>query len=258
MSAYNFNANEVAPDPGMIVLPDDWYDLVIVKPPVYEPTNDGKGRKISAEITVASGPYKGRIVFHTFNVENPIEKTQTIGKAQLSALSHAVGNLVWTDTAQLCNVVWRGKVGIEAAQNGYQEKNKMFAFKHMQDPTAGKSKGPTAAAPAARPPTAPPQAPPPAATGAGDWAAAQAAALAIQQAQAAAPPPVQQAPVQAAPPAEAPAWQPSPQAWDPAALAEVAAPPVQAPPPQQPPPVQTAPPPQAAPADLPPWVTPGQ
>lgn len=249
MSAFSFNATQVAPDPGIVTMPDGWYDLVILKAPAYEPTNDGNGKRIAAEISVADGPYKGRIVFHNFNVENSSEKAQNIGLAQLSALSHAVGNLIWTETAQLCNVVFRGRVVKEEAQNGYPEKNKMMAFKHVNDPTAGKPTNATAA-PAARPTAPPPAAqtaPPPASNG---WAPPPAAAP-VQAAPVPTPAP---APVAAPAPTEAPAWQPTPQAWEaPAAAAPTPAPAPVAPPPVQAPPPQAAPPAAQTAPDVPPW-----
>jgi hypothetical protein len=160
MAIINFDATQVAPDAG---LPDalqaGWY-AVIAKAMEVKPGDNGWSLATTFEV-VEPPKFKGRKVFHNFNMENTSEKAQNIGRAQMSALCHAVGVLTVQDTAVLYDKPLKVKLSFVEATGQYAAKNEVKAFKPMSEEV---TLGPvTGAAPAAgaRPPAAAPVAPPP-------------------------------------------------------------------------------------------------
>lgn len=169
MTTFQFNAAQVAPDAGRgDPIPAGWY-TVIAKEANLEPNSQATGQLVKVKFEVADGPYKERVVFSNFNVQNSSEKAQEIGQKQFSALCHAVGELMITDTAQVCNKPLKVRIKIRAAQGEYEAQNEITAYKDVNDPTAvatavaapgaaGVSKVAAPTSPAARP--APPPLPP--------------------------------------------------------------------------------------------------
>ena len=229
MSNFNFNANEEAPDAGRMLAAAGWYPIVCTKLE-HSATKDGDGEKINGQFEIVEGIYKGVNVFHNFNMRNPSEKAEKIGRAQFSALCHATRQLVIQQLTQLYSVPFRAKLKIETDTTGqYDPKNVIIAFKDYSDPAAVDVGGavPSAGPKVVAPPTAPTAPPAQAAPIGQPWAAGAppAAQPPVQQqppagmapqpwAQpAAAPAPVQQAPVQQAPapvqptPEQIAAWQ---------------------------------------------------
>jgi len=210
MAVINFDATKVAPDEGRgDPIPAAWYNLAPTELNL-QPTKDGQGTKISAVFQVLDGIYKGRKVYHNFNMKNQSEKAQDIGNKQFSALCHACRTLQVERTEQLLNIPFKGRVKVEAATMGpdgitvqYEAKNVITAFKDVNDAAAGTPSGATAA------PVARPAAPLPAAV---VFPATQGWAPATQGQNA---PPVQTAAVQ---PQAAPQWNPpaGQQPWQPA------------------------------------------
>lgn len=267
MAQINFNAREVQPDEGRVgPIPAAWYSMAATELKL-EPTKDGQGSKISAKFQVLEGTYKGSTVFHNFNWQNSSEKAQLIGRAQFSALCHAVRVLDVNTTEQLLNIPFKARVKVTPAvmENGaekYAAKNEISAFKDINDAAAN------AAPVAADAPKAPsiPAMPIPSLPQAAPMAPPQVPAPAM------APPPAWQAPAAAQPWAQAPAilarMQPQKIGAQPWAPAPAAVPNVPA---QNPAPLVATPQPvanvsvptpmidQAAPAaapsgDLPPWM----
>jgi hypothetical protein len=277
MALLNFNAATVEPATGQLdPFPSGWYKMAFTETSI-EPTKEGNGEYIKLVLQVIEGVHQKRTVYENLNTKNSNPQTVEIAYKQLSAICYATGQIQLTDTDQLKNIPFWGKVKLEQAEKNpdgtekYPAKNRMVAYKHLNDPSVPSNSGSPsqASAPVIAPPVqvAPPvqqwQAPP------------------VQQ------PPVQQPPVQntaSAPPSwqppgqSAPAQPPQPvqqaqppqQTWTPPAggqpwdansqqyasqfqqqnqAPQVQAPPVQQPPVQQPPVQQAA---QGAPA-VPPW-----
>lgn len=133
-----FDARTVTPDAGRgDPVPPAWYNAIVSKLTV-EPTKDGNGTKANGEFEIVDGSYKGRKIFHNFNLKNNNELAQQIGQAQMSALCHAVKNLTPVAPEQLCNIPLKIRVKIKPAENGYDAKNEITSFKDINDLTISK------------------------------------------------------------------------------------------------------------------------
>jgi hypothetical protein len=264
MAIINFDARQVAPDEGrMGPVPAGWY-LLAAKETKVEPTSDTLGTKLTAQFTILEGMYKGRTVYHNFNIKNNSEKAQEIGLKQLSALCHATRLLVVQDTSQLHNVPFKAKLKIVAAVmdplnplvEKYAAKNEITAFKDAADPSAVDAAGsginlsapaPTSGAAFTPPPVAAAPAAAPA-QAAGGWAP-PASQQPWQQPAPNAQPAPQAVQVQPTTIAPSPAPAGAPPAWANAPAQIPAQAPAQAP-------AQSAPPVTAAPDGqvMPPWM----
>jgi hypothetical protein len=137
MAIINFNANEVAPDAGRgDPVPLGWY-IFVAKELKLEPTQDTLGTKITGIMEIVDGQYKGRKVYHNFNMTNPSEKAQKIGRGQFSALCHATGILLVDDTDKLLNIPFKGRIKVTPAEGQYEAKNEFTAFKNLKEDVGG-------------------------------------------------------------------------------------------------------------------------
>lgn len=269
MAIIQFDATQVAPDPGRgDPVPAGWY-IVALEKSEMKPTADGNGNFfLECVYGILDGQFKGRKLFDRFNLRNASPQAQEIAYRQFAAVCHAVGHLQVGDSSELHGRPMKARVKIEPEKKNpdgtvqYEAKNAITSYKNVNDTSAVNTAA--APAPAAMPAVAmpPPAAPggwaPPAATQ--PWAPPAGAPAAAPAQQPWAPPPQ----VPAGPP---PGWQPpaaapvaQPPAWQPPAGAPAQQPWQQAQPPaQQPPAVQAPvqPPPGMAPAWSPPPAGPG-
>ena len=100
MATINFNASEVEPSQEFQPLPEGKYEAVISDSDVKS-TRNGSGRYVQLEFEVVSGEHKGRRVWGRYNIENPSADAVRIGRADFSAVCHAVGVLNPSDTCEL-------------------------------------------------------------------------------------------------------------------------------------------------------------
>lgn len=70
-------------------LPKGWY-RVLVASSDGKPTKAGTGRYISMGYDVIDGQYKGRKVWQIFNIQNPSEMAQKIGRSDLKRMLEAL------------------------------------------------------------------------------------------------------------------------------------------------------------------------
>lgn len=97
MATINFNAAEVEPSQEFQILPEGKYEAVIAASDVKE-TRSGSGKYVQIEFEVVSGEHRGRKIWGRYNIENPSADAVRIGRADFSAVCHAVGVLTTSDT----------------------------------------------------------------------------------------------------------------------------------------------------------------
>lgn len=100
MASINFNAAEVEPSQEFQILPEGKYEAVISDSDVKS-TRNGSGRYVQLEFEVVSGEHRGRRIWGRYNIENPSADAVRIGHADFSAVCHAVGVLIPSDTCEL-------------------------------------------------------------------------------------------------------------------------------------------------------------
>jgi hypothetical protein len=140
------------------IMPEGEYTLKAIEAEQKE-TKKGDGAYLAVTFEVVKGEHTGRRVWQNFNVHNPSEKAQQIGREQVSAWSRAAGKPNAQDSDELLERSFQCKLGIEKGTGGYSDKN---IIKLFLTPNATPS---DAAAPKAEKPKPAPAA---AATPAGD------------------------------------------------------------------------------------------
>lgn len=116
---------------------------------------DGTYIKVKFEV-ITRGPHAGRLLWQNFNVVNPSETAQRIGRQQLAAWAAACGRPDADDTDKLLERPFAASVGIERGTGGYKDSNRIKAFLMPADESAPAPAAPAraparAAAPAATP-----------------------------------------------------------------------------------------------------------
>ena len=130
-------------------LPKGEYILKATEAELKE-TKRGDGAYLAVTFEVAKGDKVGRKIWQNFNIHNPNETAQRIGREQVSNWARACGNPNAQDSDQLLEVMFTAVVGIEKGKDGYEDRNKIDAFVARDD--AG---GKPAAAPKSTPKAAP-------------------------------------------------------------------------------------------------------
>jgi hypothetical protein len=110
-------------------------------------TSRGDGTYIKVKFEVAKGEHAGRLLWQNFNIVNPSEKAQRIGRQQLVAWATACGKPNVDDTDKLLGKPFGASVAIEPGKNGYKASNriKVFLFDQAADTPAPAKKVPPAA-----------------------------------------------------------------------------------------------------------------
>lgn len=100
-------------------------------------TKNGKGVLFKAQFAILEGEYSGRMIFGQFNIRNDNEQAQTIGIAELKALTIACGldwETVRADTDQLLYKPFQARVGMDREQTNpetgrtYAARNKIMKY----------------------------------------------------------------------------------------------------------------------------------
>lgn len=268
--AIQFDASTVAPSVPFELLPNGWYNAVIVESEA-KPTKKAGGEMLQLTMEVLDGPYQGSKIFDRLNLVNENPKAVELAYRTLSSICHASGRIQIQDVAELHGAPLMVKLRVSAPTEQYDAGNEVKGYKACDGSPSCSDPRPTAApktaaapaqAPAAQqawnaqgqapqapggwaPPAAPPAAP---AAAPGGWAPPVQAQAPVQAPVQQYAPPAQQAPQ--APQAPAQQFSQPPQGWTPPGQAPVQAPVQQAPQAGWTPPgaAQAAPPAGATPA----------
>lgn len=127
MATLNFNSSqhqEVSLDRDPIK--NGWYPFSL-QATAIESTKTKSGMILKFEAVVLDGPNKGYVLYDHFNIVNQNDTATKIGNGMLSLLANAIGVPVFTDTVQLHNRAFLGKVRT-TADAGYGPKNEFVKF----------------------------------------------------------------------------------------------------------------------------------
>lgn len=147
MAGFSFDASQYAPDQGVAgALPTGWYVGAIEKSEI-KATKDGTGAYIAITVNVIEPQqFAGRKVFNNFNIKNNNQQAVDIAYGQLSALSHAIGVINWTDTTMLHNIPFKFRVKVRKGDGNYSDSNDITKYSPMTEMvTLGPEGGATAA-----------------------------------------------------------------------------------------------------------------
>ena len=91
-------------------------------------TSAGTGSYIAVTFEVTKGEHVGRKIWQNFNVHNPNDKAEKIGREQIAGWARACGKPNAQDTDELLERPFNAKLGIEKGTGGYSDKNKIDSF----------------------------------------------------------------------------------------------------------------------------------
>ena len=91
-------------------------------------TSAGTGSYIAVTFEVTKGEHAGRKIWQNFNVHNPNDKAEKIGREQIAGWARACGKPNAQDTDELLERPFNAKLGIEKGTGGYSDKNKIDSF----------------------------------------------------------------------------------------------------------------------------------
>lgn len=97
-----------------------------------KPTTAGTGELIKCVWEILKGEHKGRKLFANYNILNPNEDAQRIGRAEIAAACRACGKPNATDTSELHNIVVVLKVAIQKRKDTGELENRIKAY-HPKD-----------------------------------------------------------------------------------------------------------------------------
>jgi hypothetical protein len=122
-----FNSNDVAPQQPFEVLPAGKYRVQIVASEMRR-TKDGTGEYLWLEEEILEGEYKDRKIWDRLNLENTNQQAVDIANRTLSAICHAVGVPVITDSEQLHFIPMMATVRVRPAKDGYDASNEIRGY----------------------------------------------------------------------------------------------------------------------------------
>lgn len=152
MAKFGFDVSDVTPDTGATggsydPIPDGEYVLKALDAE-EKATSAGTGSYIKVKFEVVKGEYTGRLIWQNFNINNPSEKAQRIGRQQMVAWATACGKPDADDTDKLLDKPFSAAVSIEKGTGGYSDSNRIKAFLFNQEAAPAKAAPKPAAKPA--------------------------------------------------------------------------------------------------------------
>lgn len=128
MAGFGFDTTEYESSGGDFeVMPKGEYTLKATEAEMKN-TKAGNGKYLSVTFEVVKGQYAGRKVWQNFNVLNPNEKAEKIGREQVSGWARASGKPNATDSDQLLDRPFNCVLDIEKGTGGYSDKNIIKSF----------------------------------------------------------------------------------------------------------------------------------
>ncbi len=117
MSTLNFDASQVEPATDFEPMPAGKYSAVVIESSDKK-TKAGDGSFLEAVFEIIDGPFRGRKVWHRFNLANRNSTAVEIARQQLSSLCRAVGVLQPRDSAELHNLPLVIRLSQKAGSDG--------------------------------------------------------------------------------------------------------------------------------------------
>lgn len=126
------------------VMPKGEYSLKATEAELKDTANkDGKYLATTFEV-VKPAEFAGRKVWQNFNIFNPSEKAEKIGREQVAGWAKACGRPNAKDSDELLERTFACKLDIEKGSGGYSDRNKIGSF--LMPGQEGKSSGSSAPA----------------------------------------------------------------------------------------------------------------
>ena len=145
MANFGFSTEDYqASDNEFTVMPKGEYRLRATEAEAKD-TKKGDGQYLAVTFEVHSGEFKGRKIWQNFNINNPSDKAQAIGREQVAGWARAAGKPNARDSDDLIDRPFNCVLDIEKGTGGYSDKNFIKSFltgdaKPAPAPTQAKGK----------------------------------------------------------------------------------------------------------------------
>jgi len=112
-------------------IPAGDYPMAITASSIEE-TKAKNGKYIKFEFTILDGSCKGRKIWNNLNIINPNPVAVEIAQKELATICRACGKLTVTDTAELHNIPFLGKIKVRPASGDYPAANGMVNYQALK------------------------------------------------------------------------------------------------------------------------------
>lgn len=130
MAKFGFDVTEVEVSErgDFEIMPKGEYSLKATEAELKD-TSKGDGQYLAVTFEVVKpSHYNGRKVWQNFNVNNPNDKAEKIGREQIAGWARAAGKPNARDSDELIERVFQCKLDIEKGTGGYSDRNKIASF----------------------------------------------------------------------------------------------------------------------------------
>jgi len=128
MARFGFDPNEYKDQVNNFSpVPRGIYKLKAIEAEEFD-TRAGDGTYIRVVFEVVDGDYARRKIFQNFNINNPSEQAQDIGRGQVYAWRMACNRPTAEDSDQLLEIPFMGAVDVEEGKGGYGPQNRIRRF----------------------------------------------------------------------------------------------------------------------------------
>ena len=109
------------------VMPEGEYTLKATDAEIKD-TKKGDGNYLAVTFEVTKGSHTGRKVWQNFNLNNPSDKAQSIGREQVAGWARAAGKPNAKDSDDLLERNFQCKLIVEKGTGGYKDNNRIGSF----------------------------------------------------------------------------------------------------------------------------------
>ena len=134
---FNITDYEADDSGSFALLPEGEYNLYVAEAEM-KITSKGTGKFLSCTMKVEDGEHAGAVFWQQYNLNNPSEKAQTIGRKQFRALLLAMGiNGDPKSFGEIKHISFKADVKIKKGTDGYKDSNTIKKHLIPGEKTAG-------------------------------------------------------------------------------------------------------------------------
>lgn len=142
MALLQFDSSKIEINNSFELIPAGDY-VAVITDSEWKETKNRDGQYLSLKLEIIEGANKGRVLFDNLNLDNKNEKAVQIAHQTLASICLATNKINVNDSAELHNIPLIIKVGVQPAQGGYDESNRIKGYKPNTGAVAQSNAQPT-------------------------------------------------------------------------------------------------------------------
>lgn len=128
MALLQFDSSKIEINNSFELIPAGDY-VAVITDSEWKETKNKDGQYLSLKIEIIEGANKGRVLFDNLNLDNKNEKAVQIAQQTLASICLATNKVNVNDSSELHDIPLIIKVGVQPAQGGYDESNRIKGYK---------------------------------------------------------------------------------------------------------------------------------